>query len=194
VAMDPISSKKALRTMLQQRLAEVDAAELLRRSAAACALLTATPEYQAASTLMFYLPLRHEVDTRHLALHGWQDQKFLTVPLVSYEQKHMIPIELRSLDDAMESDHYGVRTPRGQPQPVESIDLVVVPGLGFDRHGYRIGRGMGLYDRFLARKGFRGKTCGLCLEEQVVDAVPTGEHDVRLNMLVTDRGVIRFDE
>ena len=76
--------------------------------------------------------------------------------------------------------------------PVEFIDLVIVPGLGFTETGHRIGRGMGFYDRFLAQSDFVGLSCGLAFAEQMVEALPMLDHDVPLSMLATDRGLRRF--
>ena len=70
--------------------------------------------------------------------------------------------------------------------------MVIVPGLGFTVGGHRIGRGMGFYDRFLAQGDFLGVSCGLALEEQVVEEIPVLDHDIPLSMLVTDRGIRRF--
>jgi 5-formyltetrahydrofolate cyclo-ligase len=86
-----------------------------------------------------------------------------------------------------------VREPAsGNPIPIDLIDLVIVPGLGFTETGYRIGRGMGFYDRFLAQAEFMGVSCGLAFEEQIVGALPVLDHDVPLSMLATDRGIRRF--
>lgn len=185
--------KRALRAALRQRLMSLTPGELHDRSAAATRRLAETGEFRRAKAVMIFLPLRYEVDACPVALKGWQAGKVVTVPLVSYQQKHMIPVTLRSLDDPMDTDGYGVRTPTTQePYPIELIDLVVVPGLGFDREGGRIGRGGGFYDRFLSQESFRGVACGLALSDQVIDSVPRHEHDVPLDMLVTDEGVLRF--
>lgn len=192
---EPTGDKKALRTRLRQQLRALDAETIHRRSLAAAEHLVATEAFHQARAMMLFLPLAHEADARPIALRAWQSGKTVTVPLVSYEQKHMIPVTIRSLDEPMETDGYGVRSPQtGEPYPVELIDLVVVPGLGFDPQGHRIGRGAGFYDRFLSQPGFRGVICGLALDEQVVDAVPVHPHDVRLDMLVTDKRVLRFDQ
>jgi 5-formyltetrahydrofolate cyclo-ligase len=76
--------------------------------------------------------------------------------------------------------------------PVSMIDMVIVPGVGFTQTGQRIGRGMGFYDRFLAQSDFIGVSCGLAFEEQIVDNLPTLDHDMALSMLASDRGVRRF--
>jgi 5-formyltetrahydrofolate cyclo-ligase len=80
----------------------------------------------------------------------------------------------------------------GNPIPTDLIDLVIVPGLGFTETGYRIGRGMGFYDRFLAQSEFIGVSCGLAFEEQIVPNLPVLDHDIPLSMLTTDRGIRRF--
>jgi len=69
---------------------------------------------------------------------------------------------------------------------------VIVPGIGFDLQGNRLGRGRGVYDRFLAHRDWAGVACGLALEEQVLDSVPVSEHDMKIQMLVTDAAVHRF--
>ena len=79
------------------------------------------------------------------------------------------------------------------PIPPSLIDLVVVPGLGFDAFGNRLGRGRGFYDRFLATPEFKGIACALAFDEQFVDELPTGPLDCPVNMLVTSSQVRRFD-
>ncbi len=67
----------------------------------------------------------------------------------------MLPVEITSLQTGMTTTGPGVREPvSGQPMPVNMIDLVIVPGMGFTNDGHRIGRGMGFYDRFLAQSEF----------------------------------------
>lgn len=185
--------KRSLRTELRGRLTAVSAERLRAGSKAAAERLAATEEFRAARAIMIFLPLRYEIDARALALRAWQEDKTVTVPLVGNGQRHMIPLIVRSLEEPMDADHYGVSTPRaGEPFPIEMLDLVVVPGLGFDREGGRIGRGGGFYDRFLAQPYFRATTCGLAIAEQVVGRVPTEPHDVPLDMLVTDTHLFRF--
>ena len=79
-----------------------------------------------------------------------------------------------------------------QKEIVRVIDLVIVPGLGFDEHGNRLGRGRGFYDRFLAHPEFRGVSCALAFELQMTESVPSDALDIRVNMLVTDAKVRRF--
>ncbi len=188
-------TKKELRQQLRQVLGGLPPTTLHQRSVQACTLLTHTPEYSKAEVVMVFLSLPTEIDTTPLVLHAWRSRKRVLAPKVSWEQRRMLPIEITSLSDDVAETPLGIREPaQGVPIPVASIDLVVVPGLGFDREGNRIGRGRGFYDRFLAHRDFRGTSCGLALEAQVVEQVPSEEMDVQVDMLVTDAEVRRFNE
>lgn len=186
-------TKRELRQHLRQVVAEISPDEIHRRSLQACTLLGGTQEYARAEVVMVFLSLPTEIDTTSLVLRCWRDSKRVLAPKVSWEQRRMLPIEIKSLSDDVQETPLGIREPaKGVPFPVGNIDLVVVPGLGYDLHGNRIGRGRGFYDRFLAHRDWRGVACGLAFEQQVVEDVPTEENDMRVDMLVTDRAVRRF--
>src|SRR5918993_3845 len=191
--MNSMSSGKAvIRRQLRETLAAMTDAQRHDKSLAACRFVAATPEFDAARVVMLYLSTPTEVDTASLALKCWQQNKSVVVPKVSWDQRRMLPVEISSLKDAMTMTG-PVREPvSGKPIPLDLIDLVVVPGLGFTPKGFRIGRGMGFYDRFLAQAEFVGLSCGLAFEDQVVADLPVLDHDMPLSMLVTDRGIRRF--
>jgi len=185
--------KKELRRRLQAVLTSIPPATLSERSRVAADLLFNEPEYRRAEVMMVYLSHTQEADTTRIVLQAWQDRKRILAPQVSWESKAMIPIEIRNLDIDVARNGIGLREPiEGPPIPIELIDLVIVPGLAFDGAGNRLGRGRGFYDRFLARPNFRGIACGFALEAQIVDAIPAGPHDMKIDMLVTDAAVRRF--
>ena len=191
--MSDMNSKSAVRRQLRETLAGMSEADRHAKSIAACRLISTSPEFDAAHVVMLYLSTPHEVDTASLALKCWQAGKAVVVPKVSWDQRRMLPVEITSLQTGLTTTGPGVREPvSGKPLPVNVIDLVIVPGLGFTPTGYRIGRGMGFYDRFLAQADFIGGSCGLAFDEQVVQQLPLLDHDVPLGMLVTDRGIRRF--
>jgi 5-formyltetrahydrofolate cyclo-ligase len=186
--------KSQIRSHLRSVLSKLTESDRHAKSLAACALLASTPEFQAASTIMLFLSTPTEVDTATLALRAWQQGKTVVVPKVSWNARRMVPIEIGSLSSDQLQMSHGVREPvAGNPVPLSMLDLVVVPGLGFTPAGYRIGRGMGFYDRFLAQDEFLGTSCGLAFEEQIVPSVPTLDHDIALGMLATDRGIRRLN-
>jgi 5-formyltetrahydrofolate cyclo-ligase len=93
---------------------------------------------------------------------------------------------------ALAASSYGPLEPADRtPAPQEVIDVVVVPGLAFDRSGYRVGYGGGYYDAFLRRLGPGPLRVGIAFHEQIVDEVPYGPGDERVHVLVTDRETIR---
>jgi 5-formyltetrahydrofolate cyclo-ligase len=190
---DPTSvTKKDLRHQLRLAIDGISSKDRHHRSSQACNRLIATPAYSRSDVIMVFLSLPKEVDTTSLVLHAWRDGKRVLAPKVNWEQRRMLPIEIVSLTDISEGA-MGLREPAdGTPFALDQIDLVIVPGLGFDLKGNRIGRGRGFYDQFLAHEGWRGHSCGLAFEEQVVEHVPMGEHDVPVDMLVTDAAVRMF--
>src|SRR3954471_17492973 len=193
--MSDMNTKPALRRQLREALAAMDDASRHAKSLAACGWIAGSPEFAGASVVMLYLSTPHEVDTASLALRCWQSGKSVVVPKVSWDQRRMLPVEITSLQTGLTTTGPGIREPdagTGKPIPTDLIDLVIVPGLGFTPAGYRIGRGMGFYDRFLAQGDFIGQSCGLAFHEQVIDNIPLLDHDMPLGMLVSDLGITRF--
>jgi 5-formyltetrahydrofolate cyclo-ligase len=185
--------KKQIRQKLRAEIAAISPPELHERSVQACSRLAQTPEYARSEIIMVFLSLPTEVDTTSLVLQAWRDRKRVLAPKVSWEQRRMLPIQIDSLSDDLSESVLGIREPAdGVPIPLANIDMVIVPGLGFDLQGNRLGRGRGFYDRFLAHRDWAGIACGLALQTQVLDSVPTTEHDMKIQMLVTDTAVFRF--
>jgi 5-formyltetrahydrofolate cyclo-ligase len=105
----------------------------------------------------------------------------------------MAAVEISSLNGEFNEPVTGLREPAtGEIVSVNQIDMICVPGLGFDQQGCRIGRGGGFYDTFLSQPACQGLTCGLAFEQQVVDEVPTTDHDMTVDMLITDNQVRYF--
>lgn len=190
-----MSAKTELRQRLRSTLAALTPDEMAMGSQRACHRLFAQPEYLKAEVIMVYLSLPSEADTTAIVLRAWQDRKRVLAPKVSWNQRRMLPLEIRSLTDDLVVSNLGIREPvSGIPFPIRHIDLVIVPGLGFDEYGNRLGRGRGFYDRFLAHPEFTGTSCGLSLSQQVVSTVPVGPLDQSIHMLVTDADVRRFSK
>jgi 5-formyltetrahydrofolate cyclo-ligase len=191
--MAEAADKSAIRRQLHEKLRAMTDADRQAKGLAATGFLAASPEFAAARIVMLYLTAAQELDTTPLALRCWQSGKTVVVPKVSWDQRRMLPVEITSLQTRMTTTGPGVREPvSGQPMPVNLLDLVIVPGLGFTPDGHRIGRGMGFYDRFLAQPDFIGVSCGLGFEDQIVPELPVLDHDMPLSMLCTDRGIRRF--
>lgn len=188
--------KRQLRLKLQKCLLGISAEKRSEKSKKACKNLISTPQFQNASVLMIYLPLPHEVDTSEAILYAWQLGKIVVVPKISWQQRHMIPVQINSLETGFSTEINGLRNPTtGMPMPLRQIDLVVTPALGFDREGNRLGRGGSYYDRFFANEELKSQRCGLAFAEQLLatGSIPVTGHDVPVNFLVTDEQIIYFN-
>lgn len=185
--------KRELRERVRRQLAEIDPETMARKSARATDLLVGANEFRRAEVVMVFLSLPSEIDTTSVVLRCWQEHKRVVAPRVSWEQRRMMPTEIRSLTADLVETAMGLREPiSGAPIPISIIDMVIVPGLAFDKRGNRLGRGRGFYDRFLAHPEFGGVTCGMAFDEQYLPEVPVDSLDRPVSMLVTDVKVRRF--
>ncbi|UCG58048.1 MAG: 5-formyltetrahydrofolate cyclo-ligase [Phycisphaerales bacterium] len=183
--------KAQLRRKLQNCVLAMPPKQRSEKSRKACHNLTSIPEFQNASMLMMFLSLPHEVDTSEAILCAWQLGKTVAVPKISWQQRHMIPVQINSLETGLSTAASGLRSPTaGVPIPFAEIDLVVTPALAFDREGSRLGRGGSFYDRFFANRELKAIRCGFAFSEQVIDSVPMSESDEPVDMLVTDEEIL----
>ncbi|MCA9242693.1 MAG: 5-formyltetrahydrofolate cyclo-ligase [Phycisphaerales bacterium] len=188
-------SKAALRATLRAALANVDSEKRVVLSAAICARAIAQSEYASASVIMAFLSLPDEVDTGDLIGAALRAGKRVAAPCADWDSKTMRVAPLTSVDRVVETGRHGLREPIagsvGASIPLGDIDLVIVPGLGFDESGARLGRAAGFYDRFLAQPELRAKRMALALDRQIVERLPTEPHDQPVDLIVTESRVIR---
>ena len=186
--------KAQLRTQFREILLGMSPEERVEKSRKACQNLMRTEQFADVVTVLAFLSLPHEVDTSEAILCAWQLGKTVAAPKISWQQRHMIPVEIKTLDTGFSTEIGGLRNPvKGLPIPFEEIDMVITPGLGFDRNGNRLGRGGSYYDKFFTNKRLRAIKCGLAFEEQVVDHITVTDQDIPVDMLVTDEQVVYFN-
>ncbi len=186
-------NKMQIRADMKAFLRGVSPQDRHSRSQAACQRLVATKEFRHAQMVMIFLSMPGEIETSTLAMRAWQEGKSVAVPRVDWDTKRMDPLEVRSLETGMQATDLGFRQPlTGTVVPLDLIDMVVIPGMAFDPKGFRVGRGRGFYDRFLSQQGFQGVRCALCYHEQVLaQDIPREPHDVPMDLIVTDKAVLR---
>ncbi|MBN2588774.1 MAG: 5-formyltetrahydrofolate cyclo-ligase [Sedimentisphaerales bacterium] len=186
--------KAQLRLKLKNDLLNINEKQRIEKSRKAFQNLVQMTQFQEADTVMMYLSLPYEIDTSEAILQCWKAGKTVAVPKISWEQRHMIPVKINSLETGFSTGSSGLRNPiSGVPVPFEDIDLVVTPGLGYDKNGNRLGRGGSYYDRFFANAKLKAYKCGYAYAEQVVDFIPVNEYDRPVDSLVTDNGVMFFN-
>ena len=185
--------KPAIREDIRSRIAALPADVQAAKSQSACRRLLVQPVFERARVVMAYAATPGELDTRELLTATLRAGKRLVLPRIASGEGLMDAVEVADLKTELQPGRFGIAEPVGERAfPHEQIDLVVTPAVAYDRRGWRVGRGGGFYDRFLARPGLKAVACGLGFAEQLVDALPHGPHDRPVNMLVTDTEVLRF--
>jgi 5-formyltetrahydrofolate cyclo-ligase len=141
--------------------------------------------WQEAKTLMLFAPLPEELDVWPLLGAALAAGKQVALPRYAGTSAEYIACWVREPEKDLEVGHYGIREPNETCTivPLLRLDFILVPGVAFDLHGRRLGRGKGHYDRVLAAA--RGTTCGVAFDEQIVREVPVEPHDVHLNCILT---------
>lgn len=145
-------------------------------------------EFKKAKVVMFYVSLKDEVDTYLMIDEALRAGKRVSVPVILKEEKRLIAGEIHNRLADLESQHFGIYQPRQdrvKEVPLDDIDLVVVPGVAFDKNNIRLGRGHGYYDRFLSGLPKATRTIGLAFDFQVVENLPKDPHDIPVWKTIT---------
>lgn len=178
-----MSAKTDLRQRIRKRVKALAVETIKQESTCLMEKLAAHPLFQKAQVVMLYCSLPDEVNT-HALISQYCQSKIVLLPVVCGND---IQLKVcKGLDD-MQIGAYGIQEPVGHDyKNLECIDLIVVPGMAFDRQGNRLGRGKGYYDRFLSDKRLsKAYKIGICFSCQLVDEVPTDENDVKMDEVIT---------
>lgn len=178
--------KRDYRKQVQENLARMTYQTYRERSFNLARQLLQEPSIKKASTIALTLSNQPEVDTTFIIEHFWLLNKKVVVPKCNPEDRSM---QFYKIDSFAETERVYKNILEPIPEITqlvdkEEIDVIVVPGVVFDRQGYRIGFGGGYYDRFLM--GYSGKRISLAFEEQLLNEVPRESHDVPVHILLTD--------
>ncbi len=151
------------------------------------------PEYHAARTVMFYVDVREEVRTRQALPEALASGKRIVVPYCLDGELELFHLE--SMDE-LELGMYRILEPKVELRTVaakhlqpKDLDLVMVPGVAFDREGGRTGHGKGYYDKLLQHARVDAPLIALSFECQLFDAIPAEEHDIFMDKVVTEENV-----
>jgi 5-formyltetrahydrofolate cyclo-ligase len=149
--------------------------------------------FNEAASVMLYLDIRNEVKTNKLIHSLLKKNKTVLIPVTDASTRTLTVSRLLDPEKDLVRGHFGLLEPRSDSlRPVDPalINLILVPGLVFDRYGYRIGFGAGYYDRFLSSIKPTIPLISLLYELQLIDQVPREPHDVPVHILVTEDRVI----
>ena len=156
-----------------------------------CSLFTNLVSYRYAETLLMYYPKRSEVNTLPIIEAALKAGKRVALPVCNEENSTMEYYYITSTDD-LEEGVYHIPAPKRscekflKEQATRGV-IAVIPGLSFDKKGYRLGYGKGYYDRYM--EGLSASFVGLVYTGFIADSLPIGRYDISVDLLVTEKGV-----
>ena len=181
--------KSALRKQIREVLQNISPAVRMAESIELCDRLE--PQLQSARTILFFAPLPDEPDVWPLLEKLLPTKKICALPAFDPAARAYLARRVQKLPGDISAGEFGIREPSAScgEIPLDRFDLVLVPAVGFDGHGRRLGRGRGFFDRLLAE--VRGIKCGVAFDWQMVKEIPAEAHDVRMNFIVTPTHCLR---
>ncbi len=160
-----------------------------------CQKFTAQASYQYAETIMWYLHCRSEVRTLKAVITQLNSSKKIVIPYCSSDQNGQRKLGLWWLEDLDElsAGTWGILEPpkhrwqeKGKEVSPLELDLIMVPGVAFDRNGGRLGNGAGYYDRLLQEVRDDTELTAVCYETQLCDKVMMEKHDIYMHTVLTE--------
>lgn len=149
------------------------------------------PEFVNARTVLLYASYKSEVDTFELMKYCFSNAKIVTLPKVDPLSSELEIYEIKDLSE-LASGYQNIPEPNvpenRRVMQVSDIDLIIVPGVAFDDQCNRLGYGKGFYDKMLSEKS--SPAIALSYEEQIVNSVPAQPHDIKMDIIVTDKRII----
>lgn len=184
--------KKLMRDSIIKKRSELKREEVIEKSNAIKTRLFQLSEFIDSKVILFYVSFRNEVDTIDMISECLNSGKRVIVPVVVPGNKNLLLSELRSIDE-LSPGNYGILEPDKsfiRPVSEEVIEIVIVPGVAFDKNRYRLGYGGGYYDRLIKKLPENCMTAGLAFETQIVEEVPKEEYDMMVDMIITEERII----
>ena len=181
--------KREIRKEILRRLRDQDPLLREERSRIIQEKLLSSDEFRASKTVMTYVSLPTEVNTRYFLEEALKRGKRVAVPYIGAAQKAIIAAELITIEH-LEEGPFGIWQPKNdfvKETALKGIDLVIVPAIAYDRKNVRLGRGHGYYDRFLGAEDLSSAvSIGLAFDFQVVDSLPSDVHDQPVSKVITN--------
>ena len=181
--------KELLRLQIGRREAELSQEEICSSDRDIVKNLLSLPEFTRARTLMLYMPFRREVDIRQAARRALEQGKAVGFPVILPGRQMCCR---RWTGGSMQQGVYRIPVPGEDEEEMapDRLEFILVPAVCYDARGGRLGRGAGYYDRFLKRTG--AVRAGVCREALMAQRVPEEEHDCRVDIVITERRILRL--
>lgn len=159
--------------------------------------LFARPEFQGAKTVMFYVSRGGEVDTSQMIRKTLEIGRRVAVPVIKEEGRRLLPVLISDPDRELCRSSRGIPEPEMKSTrfvPPRDLDLIILPGVAFDRTGNRLGRGGAFYDNFLKAVRPGVPKIALAFHRQLVDKISPDPHDVAVDLIITEKTTIECEK
>lgn len=186
--------KKNIRKKMHKIRESMSNTERMKKSDQICERVENFIHEENLRSIMVFVGMKNEVDTLSLIDRLIDYEKIVLAPVMDEVTKELLPYRLIDHENELVRNDYGIYEPHPQICelfPIEQIELVLVPGLAFDKNGHRVGYGGGYYDRFL-KKCSRAIWLGLAYEKQLTDHIPHEKWDVPVEMIATEERMCRL--
>ena len=189
------NDKKALRKEILSKRKDIEKVEKEKMDQNILEQFHESKFYKEATNIFVYISYDSEINTRLIINKALKDNKKVYVPRTEFETRIMDAVEIKSFDNLIKSN-YGILEPSKNEPCIDpnELDLIVVPGVAFDRNGGRMGYGAGFYDRYFKKitKDNIERITKLALAYcfQVLDKVPMNEQDVPVDFIITEKEFI----
>lgn len=165
--------------------------EIERKSSAIMETLVSLPSFRESKAILCYVNFGNEAVTTGIIEKALQQGKTVCVPVASFKEKTIQISKINSLAD-LEKKETGLIEPKETVAfSLDEIDLIIVPGIAFDKDGYRVGYGGGFYDKLLRSAPRKTIAIGLCFEQNLEERLPKQSHDAKMNLVLTEKQVIQ---
>ncbi|WP_319763448.1 5-formyltetrahydrofolate cyclo-ligase [Maridesulfovibrio sp.] len=189
-----VLDKEKIRNELLEKRSTMRKADVEAMSSSIVEAVMSLEQWDRAEEVLLYWPIRNEVDVRPLLADAWGSGKKLFMPCCRRDEPGIMDFGVVRAEADLSSGAFGIKEPcrtRCEFPDAVSPELIIVPGVGFDRKGFRIGFGGGYYDRFLARpQREEFLSVGVCYDFQLIEGIPVEPWDKNVQLVCTDKELI----
>ena len=195
--MEIFNEKKILRKEILTKRKNIDIVEKEKMDRKILDKFYESKYYREAKNIFIYISYDSEINTKEIINKALKDNKKIYVPRTEFKTRLMDAVEITSLDNLIESE-YGILEPSAEEPHINpnELDLIVVPGVAFDRNGGRMGYGAGFYDRYFKKINKDNikkiKKLALAYDFQILEKIPMNEQDVPVSYIITEKEFIHI--
>ena len=180
-------NKDEIRKVNKEKRAQMTKEEVLEKSHRASEAFLKSDLYKRSAQIMLYLPLGNELDVSEVLKRALGDKKTVLVPSTDPERFEITPLKVEG-ESEFRKGTFSVLEPKVKIKgDIKKTDVVIVPGIAFDKSGARVGFGKGCYDKLLGKSD--ATFVGACFDFQISSEIEIEKTDIKMDFLMTESGI-----